>query len=285
MDCERIARESPPGGPQDWGLSERAITGFCRRLLDADMPPTLFITPECGQYHQTLFRDLATAGVELGMHLHPQSFGDLSHTKYLGEYDAARQKELIGLGLAMLTEAFGTRPTSFRPGNFSANNDTFGILTELGFRQGSVSDPGRNSPQFAAVWVGAAPDVHWANRADKLKPGNLPFLEVPETTDLTKNHANGFPYELRIESGPFDSWQRPILDQALARMEREAVPLPTLCLFTHNYFEYGKDDTPQRQTLDQLIRHFDVLRDNYELTPATLTTIRTQYERQFPLPA
>ena len=29
MDCERIASESPPGGPDTWELSERAIGGFC----------------------------------------------------------------------------------------------------------------------------------------------------------------------------------------------------------------------------------------------------------------
>jgi hypothetical protein len=285
MDCERIAAESPPGGPKDWGLSERAITGYCHRLLDAGMPPTLFITPECGQYHQALFRDLAAAGVELGMHIHPQSFGDLSYTRYLGEYDAVMQAQLIGAGLAMLTEAFGVRPTSFRPGNFSASDETFPVLVELGFRQGSVSDPGRMSPQFAAVWRGATPDVHWANATDKLQAGSLPFLEVPETTDLTKNHSNGFPYELRLESGPFETWHQPILNQALNRMAAEQTPFRTLCLFTHNYFEYGDSTAPQTQTLDHLIRRLDQLRAEYDLTPATMTTIRAQYEQRFPAPA
>ena len=95
MDCERIAAESPPGGPATWELSERAIHGFCRMLLDKGFPPTLFVTPECARHHRELLRDLALEGVELGMHIHPQSLGDHRYDQYLGQYSYPMQQRII----------------------------------------------------------------------------------------------------------------------------------------------------------------------------------------------
>ena len=225
MDCERIAAESPPGGPESWELSERAIRGYCERLLDRGYKPTLFLMPECARQHVDLLGKLAERGVELGLHVHPQSLGDHRYQRYLGEYSADMQREILALATEMLEQAIGTRPVSFRPGNFSASDATYSVLYGLGFRQGSVSDPGRRVPRFAAVWEGACPDPHYVDPTDKLRAGNLPFLEMPLTTDPDRRHPNGFPYELRIESGPFETWHRPIIEKRLQRLKRERAGL------------------------------------------------------------
>ncbi|MBN1640679.1 MAG: polysaccharide deacetylase family protein [Anaerolineae bacterium] len=193
MDCERIAAESPPGGPVSWELSERAIRGYCEALLAHGCPPTLFLTPECAARHAALLEGLAARGVELGLHVHPQSLGDGRYERYLGEYDPGGQREILDSAADPLAQATGARPRSFRPGNFSASDATYPLLYHLGFRQGSVSDPGRCSPQYAAEWVGAPPDPHYVDPTDRLRAGNLPFLEVPVTTDPARRRPNGFP--------------------------------------------------------------------------------------------
>jgi hypothetical protein len=277
MDCERIASESPPGGPATWELSERAIRGFCQLLLNSGVPPTLFATPECAQYHREQLRDLASQGVELGMHIHPQSLGDHRYRQYLGQYSHSMQREIIQRGMEGFSEALGMRPMSFRPGNFSASDGTFAVLHALGFQKGSVSDPGRDAPQLAAVWKETCPDPHWANEGNRLRSGDLSFLEVPVTTDPYRLHPNGFPYELRIESGTFQDWHAPIMRQALERMAAEHVGFRCLCLFTHNYFEYGDEHADQARTVQDIVEHLHALQGEYRVIPATLATIRDRY--------
>ena len=277
MDCERIAAESPPGGPATWELSERAIRGYSQRLLAHGFRPTLFLTPECAAQHADLLTSLAGQGVELGMHCHPQSLADHRYGRYLGEYDAATQREILALATEMLTEAIGTRPVSFRPGNFSANDATYGVLYDLGFQQGSVSDPGRFCPQYAAIWVGAYPDPHYVNPTNKLVVGDLLFLEVPLTTDPEHRRPNGFPYELRIEQGPFETWQKPILEKALRRLEGEQVGFPALCIFTHNVFPYDQPDDPRTITVQEMLDYLANLGRREEILPSTLQEIHTHY--------
>jgi len=277
MDCERIRSECMAGGPSSWELSERAIRGYSETLLAAGITPTLFVVPECGQQHAELFKALAKRGVELGMHLHPQCFQDHRYDKYLGEYDARAQKEILAPGIEMLEEALGVRPRAFRGGNFSANDATFQVLVDLGFRQGSMSDPGRYLTRFAALWEGACPHAHWANARNKLIPGELPFLEAPLTTDPTKRHKNWMPYELRIEHGTFEKWHLPIINNALEVMERDKVDFRVLSIFTHNYFDYSNPDHKRSKVVRGYIRHLEELRDRYEVVPTTLEKIRQAY--------
>ena len=277
MDCERIAAESPPGGPETWTLSERAIEGFCAMLLDCAIRPTLFLVPECAQRHSSLLKGLAGQGVELGLHTHPQSLADHRYRRYLGAYSASMQQTVIERGLGIFVDALGQRPRAFRPGNFSASNETFAVLHSLGFSQGSVSDPGREAPRLAALWKEADPYPHWANQEDRLRSGTLPFLEVPLTTDPTQVRPNGFPYELRIESGPFEEWHAPIIHQALQRMASEQVAFPCLCLFTHNCFDYGDPGCDQTRTLRNTVEFLHVLRERYEVRPVTLAEIRRRF--------
>jgi hypothetical protein len=277
MDCERIAAESPPGGPESWALSERAIRGYCERLLDRGYRPTLFLVPECAARHADLLARLAGRGVELGLHVHPQSLGDHRYGRYLGEYSADEQREIVAQAADLLARATGLRPVSFRPGNFSASDDTYPLLYDLGFRQGSVSDPGRALPQFAALWEEACPDPHHVDPADRLRAGALPFLEVPLTTDPERRRPEGMPYELRLESGSFESWQRPVLERCLARQGRERVAFRALCALTHNCYAYDRRDDPRTETLEGMLDYLDDLARREDLVPVTLAEAHERF--------
>jgi hypothetical protein len=278
MDCERIAAESPPGGPETWDLSERSITAYNELLLAAGFPTTLFVVPECGERHADMLCELGRRGVDLGMHLHPQSFLGLQYNKYLGEYDAATQHDLIERGVNMLTSAFGSRPTSFRSGNLSASDDTFPILSELGFRQGSMSIPDRDIAEYVAHWAGAEPFVHWASATDLGAAGDLPFLELPVTTIPGRMQPNGAPYEMRIEFGSAEEWHIPILEAALLEMERLESEFRAICIFTHNFHDYSDPSDDRNIALHGIVKHLQAM-TSYEIVPATLVTLRDAYVR------
>jgi peptidoglycan/xylan/chitin deacetylase (PgdA/CDA1 family) len=222
---------------------------------------------------------LAERGAELGMHAHPQSMFDHRYTRYLGEYDAEMQREILGLTTEAVAKAVGKRPTSFRPGNFSASDVTYDVLYQLGFRQGSVSDPGRNAPNFAAVWKGAYLDPHYVDPTNKLGVGKLPFLEVPLTTDPEQLQPNGFPYELRIESGPFDDWHKPIIEKTLKRWEREHTPFRALCIFSHNTYAYDDLSESRTATLQQMLDYLGKL-SSVKLAPVTLQEMHNRFKKR-----
>lgn len=286
MDCERSVGEFPNelGGPDSWDQSEKAIYGFSERLLGSGIPPTLFLTPECAQRQGEVFRELSKRGVEMGLHIHPQTMGNGQYSKYLGQYDYQDQKEIIGEGSRIFQEAIGKTPKSFRPGNFSADDNTFPVLHSLEFEQGSVSDPGREVPCFAAEWKDTSRNPHWTNEENRLEAGALPLLEVPVTTDPSKHHPNGFPYELRIEHGEFEVWHLPIVNRALREMEDRSADFQCLCLFTHNCYRYDREDTDHTRTLMDLIGYLGELKEKYELVPGTLTNLRKHYVDDVGLP-
>lgn len=279
MDCERIRAHCPLGGPSDWELSERAIRGYCERLLEAGYPPTLFVVPDTAIAHAALFRELAARGVEIGMHFHPQCYADGTLDKFLAMYPEAEQRAMIEEGRAVITAAVGIEPLAFRPGNFSADEATYRALVDLGFSHGSVSDPGRVSPKYAALWRGASPDVHYASGTDRLGPGHLPFVEFPMTTDPNPRRNRGsFPRELRIENGTFTALHGPVLAAHLNRMAADSVTFRAVSLFTHNYWDYSDPDSKHRRRLEDLITALDALRDTgWNVHGGTLADLATRY--------
>jgi hypothetical protein len=277
MDCERIASESPPGGPATWELSERAIRGYCDTLLDVGAFPTLFLTPECAKRHTAMLRVYASNGVELGLHVHPQSLGDHRYGKYLGEYDAEAQKKIIGEALAVWEDAIGHAPRSFRAGNDSATDDTYPVLAELGFVAGSVSCPGREVPKYAARWGNAFRYAHWAHRSNRLIPGDLPFFELPMSTHPTERTPDGLARELRIEWGSLSDWQEPIMNAIFEEMETIASPFKALCFLTHNVFAYDSRETQQSQTVHEVLNYLAHLSLKYDVIPLTVSGMREAY--------
>lgn len=282
MDCERIAAESPPGGPADWDASERSILGFADILRGEGMHATFFIVPETAEKHAEHWLRLEGEAFELGLHLHPQSLGDGSWQEYLGAYPVDDQRRLLDIGIEIWQMALGRRPLAFRPGNFSASDATYALLTELGFTHGSVSVPGRCAPNFRAVWSGAHPYVHRAHAAFRLIAGSLPFVEIPVTEDLTRVKVESaemhLPFELRVEFGDPDAHGLTI-GNALAAMQETGPPLYVLVGMTHNHIDYSTADSPHVQALLGMIGHVRRVADEngVDLVPASLERIRTEF--------
>ncbi len=273
MNCLPAATRSAPEGPKSWEQSLRAIDGFCTSLLNAGYAVTLFLEPRCADAHAPLIEELGDRGIELGLYVQPQSLG--SHA-YLGQHDRDAQHTIIRLALEAFQDAVGTRPVTCRPDLFSANDDTFPVLCELGFRQGSVSSPGRDVPRHAATWIGAEPDAHYASSTNRLRRGDLPFLEVPVTTDATQRRG-GIAPDLAIENGTFEMWHRPLIEGQLRRMEAEGVAFRVLCFLTRNCFSFHDRGDRLATTLQDIVHYLDSLEEQYDVRPVTIAAAHARY--------
>ncbi|HET9222127.1 MAG TPA: hypothetical protein VFO07_06470, partial [Roseiflexaceae bacterium] len=167
-----------------------------------------------------------------------------------------------------------------RSGAFSANDATFQVLYQLGFRQGSLSVPGRDLPRDAACWTHTEQDAHYVNPSDRLRAGDLPFLELPVTSDPNTFYLQGHPSDLCIENSTVEDWHRPLIEQHLTRMAAAKVAFRALCLYTHSGLAYYQDDDRHSATIEQLIEYFDTLAEQYELVPTTLAGAHERF-RQF----
>jgi peptidoglycan/xylan/chitin deacetylase (PgdA/CDA1 family) len=279
MDCEPVTSRKVQTGPKTWVLSGRAIEGFCDRLSSAGYPVTLFVSAGCAEEHAPLMEELAGRGVELGLHVHPPSLDAERYTRHLGTYRAEEQRAIVELAIERIYDAVGIRPRSFRSGAFSASDATFPMLYELGFRQGSLSIPGRDLPRYAASWAGAEVDAHYVDPADRLRAGTLPFLELPVTSDPNRSYRQGYPYDLCIESSTVEDWHRPLIEQHLDRLAATDAAFRTLCFFTHSGLAYYLDDDRHSVTVEKLIEYFDALAERYELAPTTLAGAHERFRK------
>lgn len=275
MDCERIKKLSPPGGPETWKLSENAIEGFSEVLSAKNLLATFFIVPETANQHRDLFLGLEKKGFELGMHLHPQSFGDLRYKDYLGGYSLEKQIEILRQALGVWKKGLGKIPESFRSGNLSANDSTFKALYTVGFRQGSMSGPEREMPKYKAVWKGAYPYAHHAHPDFRLIPGDLDFYEVPITEDWDVRTWQGkSAMELRIEMGSAEDHFSTI-EKRISDMVKKKILVKTLVAITHNYFNYKDKAEPRRKVLESIADYLWQITDKlgFQLCPITLNRL------------
>lgn len=273
MDCEPVADKSVKQAPKTWGQSARAIEGFCDRLSGMGYPATLFVSATCAEEHGPLLEELAARNIELGLYVHPPTLEGSRNPRFprhLGNYTATEQRALIESAMERFYDALGSRPHSFRSGAFSASDATFQVLYELGFRQGSLSLPGRDLPRDAVSWNGAETAPHYVDPNDRLRAGALPFLELPVTSDPDRWYRRGHPYDLCIENSSVEDWHRPLIERTLEVLEAEQAPFRTLCFFTHNGVDYYRADNPHSMTIEQLLAYFDTLADTYDLVPTTL---------------
>jgi hypothetical protein len=268
MDCHPAGMRTAPDGPRTWEQSIRSIDGYCTRLLNAGYAVTLFLSPHCAAVHEPFVEELAGRGVELGLFVQPASLEGGSWRGYLGQFDRETQHAIIMLAMEGFQDVVGSRPLSVRSSMFSANDATFGVLTEHGFRRGSLSSPGRRIAKQGADWTGAERDPHYADGASRLRNGDLPFLEIPVTTDANRVRG-GVAADLGLENGTVESWHRPLIEAQLARMESQQVPFKALCFFTRNWFSFNTPGDALATTLDQLIAYLDALRERYDIHPVT----------------
>lgn len=250
MDCEARKDLATEGGPETWDDARRSIGGFCEALAAHGFRPTLFVVPFAAEALAPFLRDMGRAGAELGLHFHPQDHG---YPDYLGGFPADAQRRMLAEAVARWSEALGRAPASFRSGNFSANDATFPVLAELGFRQGSCSVPGRSFTRVRSNWAGAPMDAYRAGAANRLVPGSLDYVEVPVTADWESTMWGGLTkLELRIEMVDARAHGFTVRKN-VERQKAAGAAHPYLCSLTHDIFDYSDPKEFRRAVLDGLV--------------------------------
>ncbi len=268
MDCEPAATRWADNPPKGWGLSGRSLYSYCRRLLEAGYPSTLFVAPSSADAHAPLLQELDEAGIEVGVLLQPKTLPG-GHKKHFGQLDARKQADVIERSVTAFRVALGERPRSARSALFSASDATFPALADAGILQCSLSNPGRRVTKHAAVWTGAPSDGHFADAGSRLQAGRLPLFELPVTTDANRV-VGGIASDMRLEHSTFDDWHKPLLDAHLQRLESADVPFKALCIYTGNGCDYGNDALTPTANLLAVLTYLDGLASRYHVQPSTL---------------
>ncbi|MGD0176050.1 MAG: polysaccharide deacetylase family protein [Candidatus Bathyarchaeia archaeon] len=225
-----------PTGPPDIAASERSIRGFTAIARQYGFPTTLFLHPEVAVSQSDFLLKLRKQGVCLAMHLHPYKFGDGRYKQDLGAYSASEQRRIIEEAANVWEKALGQRPLYFRGGWNSANDNTFRVLQELGFKGGSLSVPGGTWPDHFAVWSGAEPYPHRAHLEFRQVKGNSNFVEVPMSADLQRL----VPHEWLELDEPYN--YEKIIRNILEDLKTHSPPYCTIGMDTHNDQDYSNPD-------------------------------------------
>jgi hypothetical protein len=287
MDVERIEKYSPTGGAPNLEFSRKSMDSFCNALLKSGFHATFFIVPDAACDQKEFLREIAREGHELGMHFHDQSWKN--HWKkpdsydYLGGYIANIQRVKLLEAKKQWEDALGFSAKCIRPGNFSANDNTFLLLSKTGFTHGSISQPGRNFNNYKANWEGACRNVHRAHKAFRLIEGDLDFIEVPATTGSTINDKVGWGGfgDIRLEGTDIKTITA-VIKNDIERQLNEGVKYKHLCFFTHNFANYWNDSSVSgslRKMIDQLTTMLPEIAVEYglNLKGATIGKVRETF--------
>ena len=271
MDCEPALFECSPlavslsgSGPATYEEGERSIRGYVESAARNGYPVTLFAHPEVAVAQSSLLLELQSAGNCLGMHLHPYKFDDKRYPDDLGAFSGDQQRELVSDATEVWSNALGQHPRFFRGGVFSANDDTFRVLHQLGFEGGSVSCPGRVLPQAKAVWAGTQLYPHRANLSFRMIDGTSDFVEVPISVDTkrpmtTRDHTShrgdrheaGFEWPY-IPSRRYD--HEAVVDGVLRRSVADNSTFPTYVTNTHQDQDYMDPLHPATMNLSTIFQ-------------------------------
>jgi hypothetical protein len=269
MDCQApLRRARVEARPKSWEVSARAIDAFCTTLALAGHQATVFVTPACAEEHAPLLQELGGRGVDVGLLLNPFDLDGKRWDRYLGAYPADAQREIAALARDRFEAAIGLRPRSVRTAEFSAGADTFAVLSELGFQQGSLSNPGRRVRKYAVDWREAEADPHLA--------AGTGFLEVPVTADRDQSRG-GVPPDLVIEKGDVAGWHRPLAEAQLERMASGGTAFPALCLYTANAFPYHDPGSACSKNLRGLLDYVDGLAGRYDVVSVTMAEAHRRF--------
>ena len=248
IDCE-----ATQPAVDDPGLGERASRGIAEVLTREGWGGTFFVIPTDIEAHHAMYRELRDQGHEVGLHLHPAVQG---YAEFCGIYDAATQQKIISEAADRFAQCMGERPQTFCMGYASANDYTYAVLEAEGFTHGTCSIPGRILPECAAVWAGAPLFMHYAHAYNRVLPGDMDFVEIPNTIDWESRMWGGkHPQDLRIELVDAKNHFYTI-EKAVRRQFSEASPVKLIHASTHNIFEYSDFSNFRRQTLEGVIGHY-----------------------------
>ncbi|MBS7642924.1 MAG: polysaccharide deacetylase family protein [Candidatus Bathyarchaeia archaeon] len=262
MDCERLFSYPNVGGS--------SIEYFIDVVSSYGFKATFFIVPEAAYKYRDILLEAMGRGFELGLHYHPQSFRNGLWKNYLASYSYRDQLYQLREALNDWDMYLGFKPRCFRPGNFSANIDTYRAIYNLGFREGSCYIPGRVRPEWYAVWSDSPPYPHHIEDID--------FLDIPVTADIRFKPSIGDPPHLRIESGSLE-YLKDILSWWLQHISSIDTPLKTIVAMTHNTIDYSKG-SEERYKLEGLIQAIIEVEDmGLTIKPSTLKEVHEIADR------
>lgn len=247
IDCE-----ATQPAVNDISLGERSSRGFADVLEAHGLRGTYHVIPSDLEASPAVYRELATRGHEIGLHVHPAADG---YEEFLGVYGSHQQHEILSRAVERFADVMGSSPRTFCPGYGSSNDHTYGVLYDLGFRHGMTGIPTRVLPECASVHAGAPLDIHYANRHNRVLVGDLDFVEIPLTIDPDSRLWGGkHPLDLRVELvDAKNHWYT--IKKAVDRQVAGRVPVKVVRGLTHNTFDYSDPRDFRRQTLNQMIHH------------------------------
>ena len=277
IDCEatQLALRNP-------ALGERAIRGLGDVLGETGMRGTFLVIPTDLEAHGEIYRELEVAGHEIGLHYHPWEEG---RSEFLGFESSGEQRRLLDEAADRFSQVMGRRPAAFCPGYASANDQTFAVLEELGFRHGMVSLPTRSLPKCGSVWGGSPLDPRYPHRYFRCLNGDVNFVDCPPTIDPESRMWGGaHPQDLRVELVDAKNHFYTI-QKSVRRQLAEVVPVPHLHALTHNIFEFGDRTDFRRLTFEGIVAGARAIAAEHQLAmvPASLADLAQRFRSRVPL--
>lgn len=277
IDCEATQHAI-----NDAALGERASRAFADILETQSMLGTFFVIPTDIEASGSSYIELKNRGHEIGLHIHP---ADMGYEEFLGVYGYNKQKEILGMASDRFAQVMGYKPESICIGYAAANDYTFPVMTELGFRHGMLSIPTRVLPQCTSVWAGAPLDIHYANAYNRILPGNLDLVNVPLTIDSASRMWGGaHPQDLRIELVDAKNHWYTIKKEVDRKIINNS-PIKYILSITHNIFDYSKEYDFRRETLIKVIQHAKNIINSagYQMAGATMKQVAEDFRTKCPI--
>lgn len=280
MDVELVSACAGVSGPETNEQGAERVREYMEVLGDYGYKPTFFIHPELGENQAEMFLELKARGACLGLHIHAAKFATAGYKVELGALSFEQQKEVLTLGLEMFEQYFGFRPDIFRPGCFSANDYTYKVLSELGFKGGSISIPGRVWMERYCVWAGAELYPHYANENIRQVAGDSPFVEIPLSVDTSRlvRHPLGFDHYFDLRPGdvytnanvvPRDHKQ--VLANIAGQLNNDNPVLKTIVIDVHNDRDFKDLSTAPAQQMKTVLDNLKPELAKYGMTPVSAT--------------
>lgn len=277
IDCEATQHAI-----NDAALGERASRGFADILEANGLWGTFFVIPTDIEASRDLYLDLNKRGHEVGLHVHP---ADLGYEEFLGVYGYDKQKEILSIASDRFAQVMGYKPESLCIGYAAANDYTYPVMADLGFKHGMLSIPTRVLPQCTSVWAGAPLDIHYANAYNRVLPGRLDLVNIPLTIDPDSRMWSGaHPQDLRIELVDAKNHWYTIKKEVDRKIKIDS-PVKYILAITHNTFDYSKECDFRRETLIKLISHMKKIIDTsgYQMAGATMKQVAEEFKLKYPL--
>ncbi len=268
MDVEVPTSQShdSASGPPNAESGGRWSKAFAEVAGSFGLPVTYFVHPEVAVEQGGLYKQLEESGHCLGLHLHAWRFDNRYRCEF-GGLNESQARQMLAQASDIWRTVFGVSPLYFRPGTMSANDATFRVLSDLGFRGGSLSLPGRVFPDKHAIWMGAPLDPHRAHPDFRMVDGPLDFANMPVSVDTSALIAKGgrhFHYDLRPDFTDIDhvAMVRRIVGQIVERNPR----VPCINLLTHNDHDFSNQASAVTRNLLVTLKAIERAASEYGLS-------------------